>query len=58
MTPCPQCLGLAEKDSDIQVMFTEMDRAFIEGEQLFDETASLKDLLSADDADWLIKRVA
>jgi len=60
VTPCPQCL--AEKDEGIQVVVQEMDRVFLEGEVFIAEQdeetpPTLKDLLPADHADWLIERV-
>ncbi len=59
-TPCPQCL--AEKDEGIQVMVQENDRVFLEGENYLAEesgkpTSTLKDLLPADHADWLIEHI-
>jgi len=58
--PCQQCF--AEKDKDIQVTVTEADHAFLEGEIFIAEQngetpPTLKDLLPATDADWLIDRI-
>ena len=60
VTPCPQCLS--EQDEGVQVMVQEIDNLFLEGEQFLaeqdgEEIPTLKDLLPADHADWLIKRV-
>ncbi|MCK5416590.1 hypothetical protein KAI92_04140 [Candidatus Parcubacteria bacterium] len=57
--PCPQCL--AERDENVRVIVEEMDRIFLVDEMLMaemdEETATLKDLLPADHADWLIERI-
>ena len=51
--PCEQCL--AERDANITVRLTEMDRAILDFEEPGVTTA--RDLLPADHADWLVARI-
>jgi len=58
--PCPECM--ATRDSDIEVTISSKEKEILENMQAFaaineEPIPTVKDLLPADQADWLATRV-